>query len=129
MRIAGIGFRGAASAAALAEALDRASQGASVDGLATLADKATAPAFVALAAARGLAIHPIAPAAIAGIITPTPSQRIFAQYGTGSIAEAVALVAAGPGAQIIAPRQTTACRQATAAIAQSPHRLTPETQP
>ncbi|HRM76356.1 MAG TPA: hypothetical protein PLI13_16855, partial [Paracoccus sp. (in: a-proteobacteria)] len=51
MRIAGLGFRSAASLASLTDALDRAGP---ADALATSTAKAQAPVIVALARARGL---------------------------------------------------------------------------
>ncbi|HZV10809.1 MAG TPA: precorrin methylase, partial [Novosphingobium sp.] len=44
--------------------------------------------------------------------------RMIARFGTGSLAEALALVAAGPGARLIAPRHISTDGMATAAIAQ-----------
>ena len=112
MRVAGIGFRPAASLAALSDALDRAGP---ADALATIHAKAQAPVIVALARARGL---PLIGVKVAGIATPTQSPRVMALYGTGSLAEAAALAALGPGARIVTPRVTSQDRMATAAIAE-----------
>ena len=57
---------------------------------------------------------------IACVATPTASPRIAARFGTGSVAEAVALAAAGPGGRILAPRVVSADGLATAAIAEAP---------
>lgn len=111
MRVAGIGFRGAASLASLADALDRAGP---ADALATARAKAQAPVILALASARGL---PLIAVEVAGIATPTQSPRVLALHGTGSLAEAAALAALGPGARIVAPRVTSSDGMATAAIA------------
>jgi cobalt-precorrin 5A hydrolase len=43
--------------------------------------------------------------AVAGVATPTQAPRVQALYGTGSVAEAAALVGAGPGARLVTPRQ------------------------
>ena len=98
MRIAGLGFRSAASLASLTDALDRAGP---ADALATSTAKAQAPVIVALARARGL---PLIGVKVAGIATPTQSARVIAMLGTGSLAEAAALAALGPGRQHL-PRQ------------------------
>lgn len=111
MRGAGIGFRAAASADALLDALRRAG---TADALATIPGKAAAPAMRALAAQTGL---PVIAVEIAGIETPTQSPRIHARHGTGSLAEAAALAALAPGARIVAPRVTSQDGMATAAIA------------
>lgn len=116
MRVAGFGFRAAATAASLRDAYLRAGGGA--DGLATIAGKAEAPAFAEFARAEGLRVMPIAAEAISGIATPTQSDRIMARFGTGSVAEAVALVAAGSGAQLRGSRMKSKDGMATAAIAE-----------
>lgn len=116
MRVAGFGFRSAATPASLADALSRAGEAA--DLLATVEAKVSAPAFVAFAAARRLAVQGIAPAALAGQTTLTRSPRVEARFGTGSLAEAAALAAAGPGARLLGPRVVSADGLATAAIAE-----------
>ena len=112
MRVAGIGFRRAASLAALTDALERAGP---ADALATVATKVQAPVIRELATATGL---PLIAVDVAGIATPTQSPRITALHGTGSLAEAAALAALGPGARIVVTRVTSADGMATAAIAQ-----------
>ena len=112
MRVAGLGFRAGAPLTSLAEALDLAGP---ADALATIPGRAAAPAILALARARGL---PLMAVEVAGIATPTQSPRVMALYGTGSLAEAAALAALGPGARIVTPRVTSQDRMATAAIAE-----------
>ena len=56
---------------------------------------------------------------LAQMITPTQSQRIQDKFGTGSLAEAAALAAAGPNAVLVAARVVSGDGKATAAIAQS----------
>ncbi|WJS85175.1 cobalamin biosynthesis protein [Paracoccus sp. TOH] len=112
MRVAGIGFRRAASLASLADALARAG---AAEALATSPAKAQAPVIRALAARTGL---PLLAVEIAGIATPTRSPRILTRHGTGSLAEAAALAALGPGARIVAPRVISQDGMATAAIAE-----------
>lgn len=116
MKVAGLGFRAGATSAALQDAYLRAGGGA--DALATLAGKAETSAFIEFAAREGLPIVAIARNMIAGIATLTQSERILDRFGTGSVAEAVALVAAGPGARLLGARMTSEDGAATAAIAE-----------
>lgn len=118
MRIAGIGFRAEAASSALSEALDHACGGALPDALATLDHKADAPQMRALSKATGLPVLPVTEQAVEGIETPTQSPRILARFGTGSLAEAVALVAAGPGARLVTARVLSQCGGVTVAIAE-----------
>ena len=115
MKVAGIGFRAAAPLSALRQALDLAeAAGGRVTALATTPEKADAPTLCALARERLL---PILPIPVAGVPTQTQSPRVQARFGTGSLAEAAALQAAGPGARLVVPRLITPDGQATAAIA------------
>lgn len=116
MRVAGFGFRAVTSAAALKDAYARA--GGRADALAALAGIAATPAFAEFAAREGLPIAAVAREAISGIVTPTRSERVLEGFGTGSVAEAVALVAAGPGARLTGPRTKSEDGTATAAIAE-----------
>jgi cobalt-precorrin 5A hydrolase len=117
MIVAGFGFRQAASLESLLDALDKA-RGAQVPTrLATAEDKAAAAAFLALSARLGLPIHAIAPDALAQAETLTRSARVRALRGSGSLAEAAALVAAGPGASLLGPRAVSADRMAACALA------------
>jgi len=50
--------------------------------------------------------------------TLTQSARVASLYGTGSLAEAAALAAAGPGARLLGPRATSQDGKATAALAE-----------
>ena len=116
MKVAGIGFRHAASLASLSDALTRAQERTGpADALATGHTKAQAPVILALAGAHGL---PLIAVDVAGINTPTQSPRVLALHATGSLAEAAALAALGPGARIIVTRVTSSDGMATAAIAQ-----------
>ncbi|MDK3074503.1 cobalamin biosynthesis protein [Sedimentitalea sp. JM2-8] len=116
MIVAGFGFRAATSAESLAAAL--AATGARPDALATATDKAETPAFRALAASLALPVHPIGSDALAAQPTATRSHASQAARATGSLAEAAALAAAGPGARLIATRAISPDRMATCAIAQ-----------
>ena len=115
MKIAGMGCRGSATRASLRAALSMAeAAGGRVDALATSPHK-TAD-LAAFAREQGLFLHSVD---VFGVVTPTQSQRIMQHYGTGSLAEAAALAAAGPVARLLVPRVTSPAGLATAAIAVS----------
>ena len=120
MRVAGIGFRRGTTLAALLEAVEAA--GGAAEALATAEGKARAAPAQALARALNLPLIAVPAAALAGQPTPTRSPRIHALFGTGSLAEAAALAAAGPGATLIAPRVLSRDRTASAAIAEGSDR-------
>jgi cobalamin biosynthesis protein CbiG len=124
MIIAGIGCRrGAAAAdieAVILAALARAGiAAADLVAIATSDAKRGETGIVAAAAAFGLAIKPVADAALkcAAARTATRSDRVLALVGVPSLAEAAALAAAGPGSRLIAPR--IAIGAATCALAAS----------
>lgn len=120
MRVAGIGFRGAATTASLRDALLRAiGDGPPVQVLATESSKSQATVFRDLAAALSIPGIGISASDLAEIITPTQSQRILDRFGTGSLAEAAALAAAGPQARLVAVRVVSGDTMATAAIAEN----------
>jgi len=119
MIVAGIGFNNKATAQSLAEALAAALRGA---GLAHVDALASAPAKITdarlIAFARGLSL-PLLAVDVAGTPTPSQSLRVLSLIGAGSLAEAAALVAAGAGSTLAAPRSLSPCRTATCAIALS----------
>lgn len=117
MKVAGFGFRQAATADSLADALDRAGGAAGLTALAAPQDKAAAPCLADLAARLGLPIRPIAADHLRRIETPTQAPRVLAARGTGSVAEAAALAAAGAGACLAGPRTISSDRMASCAIA------------
>lgn len=111
MRIAGIGCRAGAPPEALLDALHRAEAlGGPVTALAGITARRSE------LQALGRPLHLVA---VAGVTTPTRSARVQALYGTGSVAEAAALAACGPGARITVARIISRCGRATAAIAQT----------
>lgn len=118
MKIVGVGFREAAGIESLRGALMAAGGTDGIVALATAAEKAQAEALVALAAELRLPIWAIDPAALATVTTRTWSDRVASRFGTGSLAEAAALAAAGPAARLVAPRAVSADGMATAAIAE-----------
>lgn len=124
MRVAGLGFRTGTSVAALREAISAAG-GGPIDRLATAEDKVTNKPLRALARELGLPVTPVPHAALAATPTPTHSPRVAALYATGSLAEAAALAAAGPGARLTGPRAASTDGTATAAIAITTAETTP----
>lgn len=118
MRVAGFGFRQGASAASLAAALQAAGGPAGRGAVACLNEKCGAPALQQLAATLGVRVLGISREALARQATVTRSARIARLFGTGSLAEAAALAAAGANARLLAPRAVSADGMATAAIAE-----------
>ncbi len=122
MIVAGVGFRRSVPAdeivALVEEALERAAltRGA-LRKLATIASLAALPAFVE--AARRLSVDAIAveehALSAAAPRVRTHSARSLAAHGVGSVAEAAALAAAGPQAELILER--IASPSATCALA------------
>lgn len=104
--VAGFGFSTRATVESLRGAL--VATGHTPDAVATLADK------VPLLAALGLPVI-----AVTGPLseTPTQSPASLIARGTGSVAEACALYAAGPGAYLLTTRKTSPDGLATCAIA------------
>ena len=113
MRVAGFGFRHNAPLASLQAAL---ALTGGADALATSEDKA--PGLTDLARSTGLPVIAVSKTDIARHPRPG-SARVKALYGTGSLAESSALAAAGPGATLIEPRQTTQDGQVAIAIAKA----------
>jgi len=117
MIVAGFGFRAAATADSLRDALARAAGERQVTAFAAPEDKAQAACLDALAGEMGIAVQAIAASDLSRQTTATEAARVRAARGTGSVAEAAALAAAGPGARLLAPRSISADRLATCAIA------------
>ena len=121
-RIAGLGFRAGAGTGSLRAALDAAlsaglMQPGDLAALATPADKADAPAVLALAAGLGLPLVAVPLGLLAGQRAARPSAAVPARYGERSVAESAALAAGGPGAQLAVGRRVAGDGMATAAIA------------
>jgi cobalt-precorrin 5A hydrolase len=116
MIVAGFGFRSGVTLAALQDALARAGGADGVTHLATL--EAKADGLAPLGRALGLPVVGVADVALQDQVTLTRSGRVLALKGTGSVAEAAALAAAGPGARLRGPRAVSADGTATAAIAE-----------
>jgi len=120
MIVAGFGFRGAATTESLHSALKAAKGRYSPDCIATVADKAVA--LQPLSAATGLPVISLSAADIAATQTQTRSGASLRARNTGSVAEAAALAAAGPGAHLLAPRSISDDRMATCALAKGPEK-------
>ena len=116
MIVAGFGYRSKTTLAALQDALAQAGGAAGVTHLATLAAKAQG--LEQLGQTLGVPVIALAAEVLRDQATITRSDRVEALYGTGSVAEAVALAAAGPGARLRGPRAVSADGTATAAIAE-----------
>ena len=76
-----------------------------VAAVATLDRKATEPAIVALGQRLGVAVRTFDAAALAGVAVPNPSAVVAGAVGTPSVAEAAALLAAGPAATLVVDKQ------------------------
>lgn len=117
MIVAGFGFRKGAALASLLAAFELAQEGeGQVTMLATAQDKASA--LLSLGEALGLPVAGVSPDRLTAISTPTRSGPSMSARGTGSVAEASALAAAGPGSRLVMTRRISPDRMATCAIAQ-----------
>ena len=115
--VAGFGFRASADVAALEAALASAQRGLPrVTALAVPDDKYALAA--ALAGALRLPLIRVDPVALRAALPATRSAASLAARGTGSVAEAAALAAAGPGARLLTHRHISPDRRATCAIAE-----------
>lgn len=116
MIVAGFGFRTGATQDSLIGALEQVSTDYAVDVIAAPADKVEG-VFSRFARQQGLPIRRVSELELTHTTTTTQSTQSLAHRGTGSVAEACALAAAGPGARLIVSRQISPDRFATCAIA------------
>ena len=72
-----------------------------IAGMASIDRKSDEQAFLALAQERGWAQQWMPASTLNAIAVPNPSDAVAAEMGTASVAEASALVAAGPGARLL----------------------------
>ena len=117
--VVGVGASTGAPADAVAPLLAAALDGAglareSVAGMATIDRRAGDDAVLAL----GLPVRAFAAESLAEVDVPSPSEIVRAAVGTASVAEAAALLGAGPGAELVVQKQVAA--QATVAVARRP---------
>ena len=115
MIVAGFGMRADVTEASLQDALDQ--TGYAPDAIATVADKAEFVAFQAFARTRKLPIQTVSQDSIDQAQTQTQSQVSLQHRGTGSVAEAAALIVAGTDATLLSTRKISNDRLATCAIA------------
>ncbi|SNR43594.1 cobalamin biosynthesis protein [Puniceibacterium sediminis] len=118
MIVAGFGFREAAGMDSLRAALELACEGRQPDLFATAAGKEKSVGLLALAVELGFAIRVVSVDQLRAQVTVTQSEASETAYGTGSVAEAAALAAAGPGARLIGARIISHDRMATCALAE-----------
>jgi cobalt-precorrin 5A hydrolase len=118
MKVAGLGFRRSVTLASLREALAAAGDCQTLAAIATVSTKAETNALKQLANELNVPIRAIPAEVLACIVTPTQSEWVKAKFGTGSIAEAAALAAAGRDARLVTLRVISHDRSATAAIAE-----------
>lgn len=114
--VAGIGASSGAPGADIANLLASALNSAgldiaSVSEIATVDLKANEPGILEL----GLPVRCFSAECLAAIDVPTPSDTVALAVGTPSVAEAAALRAAGPGGELVVPKQKSST--ATVAIA------------
>ena len=117
MIVAGFGFTSRANVDSLTSALAATGYAGDVNLLASVGDKAMQPALLDLSENTRILISAVTPAALEATETKTQSVISRLLRRTGSVAEAAALAAAGPGATLIVTRQTSQDRMATCAIA------------
>lgn len=115
MIVAGFGFRAEATQASLADALGRAGFVVVPEVFATLDSKAET--LRPFAAQQRAALHLIHLRQAQSCQTLTSSTASRAATGLASVAEACALVAAGPGGRLLGPRVISSDKMATCAIA------------
>ena len=116
--VLGLGTRAGSSREELAAAIDTALRWAGLEhagiaALATLDRRAGEPGVQAVAQRYGWPVTGFSAAALASVDVPHPSKNVAAATGTPSVAEAAALLAAGPGAVLVLaktvfPRSTVA---------------------
>jgi cobalt-precorrin 5A hydrolase len=122
--VVGLGLRADTSEADILACLDAALALAGLTGeatprLATLASRMAEPGLAAAAVSRAAELIGVPDEALKGFEAScaTRSTRIASLYGVGSVAEAAALAAAGPGGTLVQPRIATA--RVTCALARS----------
>jgi cobalt-precorrin 5A hydrolase/precorrin-3B C17-methyltransferase len=89
----------------------------SVDAVVTLDRKAGEPAIRGLGERLGVPVRTFDAAALARVAVPNPSGVVEDAVGTPSVAEAAALLGAGPAANLVAAKHVSATRDSTVAVA------------
>ncbi len=114
--VVGFGYRQAATLASLTEVLSQ------VESLYGRADRLAAPRSLwplvhELGCKRNITVIAVDDEALPSVVTITASPYSVQARGTGSVAEATALLGAGNEANLLGPRLISADRSATAAMA------------
>ena len=120
--VLGVGASTGASPDGLERAVDNLLDSANLDvrcvgAVATLDAKTAEPAIVALAERLEVDLVGLGAAALAAVEVPNPSEVVRRAVGTPSVSEAAALLAGGPGAQLIAGKTVSATGDSTVALA------------
>ncbi|MFB7632382.1 cobalamin biosynthesis protein [Streptomyces sp. NPDC056149] len=118
--VAGVGARRGVAAAEVVELIGAAlavagRRPAALAGLATVTGKAAEPGLLGAARHFGVPLRSFPAEALAAVGVPAPSGVVRAAVGTPSVAEAAALLAAGPGAALVVGKRVSAA--ATCALA------------
>ena len=117
MKVAAFGFRQGAEAMSLHAALAAAGGPGGVTHLATVTEKAASPAFREFAEDLDLPVKTVCKQELPAAHVLSRSEKSTRIWGTGSLSEAVALIAAGPDAQLTGLRVVSPDSMATCAIA------------
>lgn len=117
MIVAGFGFRKHAKAESLSDAYALIANEYQVSAIATLSDKADSAPFRKFARSLALPVCRVSEEDASKIETRTNSAFSLAERQTGSVAEATALAAAGPGAELVHARVISVDGMATCALA------------
>ncbi len=123
--VLGAGASRGVTAAEMGDLMDKALEDAGLSAdcvrrVATVDLKRGERGLVAAASQRGWELTGFAPADLAMVVVPNPSETVRAAIGTPSVAEAAALLAAGEGAVLAAHKAKSP--HATVAIARRPPR-------
>lgn len=119
MIVAGFGFRKATALDSLIDVYARACGPHRPDAIATADDKSRSDVFQSFAKHLALPIAPIAASDLTHQTVQTQSTASQNTRKTGSVAEAAALAAAGPGAHLLGARIVSSDQMATCALAMS----------
>ncbi|MBL1089157.1 MULTISPECIES: cobalamin biosynthesis protein [Streptomyces] len=120
--VVGVGARRGVPASEVLELIAAARTAAGCAGepvlaLATVAARADEPGLTEAARRLGVPLRSFPAAALAAVAVPDPSAVVAAAAGTASVAEAAALLAAGPDAELLAGKRKSPAGRATCALA------------
>ncbi|MBB0243615.1 hypothetical protein FNQ90_05690 [Streptomyces alkaliphilus] len=93
-----------------------------VEAIATVAARAAEPGLLEVARRLGVPLRDWPAASLVGVAGVRPSARVLAAVGTPSVAEAAALLTAGPGAALLVSRLVSPGGRCTVALAAPPAR-------